>query len=158
MNYQYNQQQVSPPQNQTTQQYSYQRQVPYTSGTWNARVRPVSSIEEVRASSIDFDGSVFYFPDVANKKIYTKFINLDGSVAINIYELKEMPTGQAADSSYITREEFENAIMQLKMMYNNSSISSTPTEEQQQVQQQMNNNQFAAPPAQQQHNVSPLQF
>ena len=37
--------------------------------------RPVSSIEEVRAASIDFDGSVFYFPDIANKRIYTKQIN-----------------------------------------------------------------------------------
>jgi hypothetical protein len=51
-------------------------------------VRPVSSIEEVRACPIDFDGSVFYFTDVANKRIYTKQINLDGTVAINLYELK----------------------------------------------------------------------
>ena len=50
-----------------------------------------SSIEEVRASAIDFDGSVFYFPDLANKKIYTKQINLDGTASINMYELKEMP-------------------------------------------------------------------
>lgn len=34
--------------------------------------RPVSSIDEARASTIDFDGSVFYFPDLANKRIYTK--------------------------------------------------------------------------------------
>jgi hypothetical protein len=34
--------------------------------------RPVSSLEEARASMIDFDGSIFYFPDVANKRIYTK--------------------------------------------------------------------------------------
>lgn len=54
----------------------------------NQQVRPVSSIEEVRACPIDFDGSVFYFADVANKKIYTKQINLDGTVSINLYELK----------------------------------------------------------------------
>jgi hypothetical protein len=41
-------------------------------------VRPVSSIEEVRASPIEFDGSIFYFSDIANKKIYTKFVNMDG--------------------------------------------------------------------------------
>lgn len=41
--------------------------------------RPVSSIDEARASTIDFDGSIFYFPDLANKRIYTKQINLDGS-------------------------------------------------------------------------------
>lgn len=34
--------------------------------------RPVSSIDEACASTIDFDGSVFYFPDLANKRIYTK--------------------------------------------------------------------------------------
>lgn len=51
----------------------------YQTGGWNNRVRPVSSIDEVRAASIDFDGSVFYFPDLANKKIYTKQINMDGT-------------------------------------------------------------------------------
>ena len=75
------------------------------------QVRPVSSIEEVRACPIDFDGSVFYFADVANKKIYTKQINLDGTVSINLYELK---TDQAANSSsYVTRQEFEETINQL---------------------------------------------
>jgi hypothetical protein len=65
-------------------------------------VRPVSSVEEVKASPIDFDGSVFYFPDIANKKIYTKSINLDGTVAINVYELKTL-TDQSMISSYVTR-------------------------------------------------------
>jgi hypothetical protein len=67
-------------------------------------------VEEVRASSIDFDGSVFFFPDFANKRIYTKFITLDGVAAINMYELKEMPLGNEDGRNYITREEFENAI------------------------------------------------
>lgn len=81
-------------------------------------VRPVSSIEEVRAYPIDFDGSIFYFPDIANKKIYTKSINMDGTVAINLYELKALPTVDNNEStSYITREEFEVAINQLKNMY-----------------------------------------
>ena len=83
--------------------------------TQNQRVRPVSSVEEVRASSIDFDGSVFFFPDFANKRIYTKFITLDGVAAINMYELKEMPLGGEDSRNYITREEFESAIQQLKM-------------------------------------------
>jgi hypothetical protein len=51
----------------------------YQPNGWNNRIRPVSSIEEVRAASIDFDGSVFYFSDLANKRIYTKQINLDGT-------------------------------------------------------------------------------
>lgn len=77
--------------------------------------RPVSSIEEVKATSIDFDGSVFFFPDLANKKIYTKQINLDGTSTLNIYELKNAPTETVINpSQYITREEFETALAQLK--------------------------------------------
>lgn len=77
--------------------------------------RPVSSIEEVKATSIDFDGSVFFFPDLANKKIYTKQINLDGTSTLNIYELKNSPVETVINpSQYITREEFEIALAQLK--------------------------------------------
>ena len=80
------------------------------------QVRPVSSIEEVRACPIDFDGSVFYFADVANKRIYTKQINLDGTATINVYELK---TDQGANSSqYVTKQEFENVINQLYSTFN----------------------------------------
>lgn len=82
----------------------------------NQQVRPVSSIEEVRACPIDFDGSVFYFADIANKRIYTKQINLDGTAAINIYELK---IDQGTNSSqYVTKQEFENAINQLYNTFN----------------------------------------
>ena len=80
------------------------------------QVRPVSSIEEVRAYPIDFDGSIFYFPDVANKKIYTKSINIDGTVAINLYELKTI-ADHSTDSSYVTRDEFNASIEQLKNLY-----------------------------------------
>ncbi len=77
--------------------------------------RLVSSIEEARAQTIDFDGSVFYFPDLANKKIYTKQINLDGTSTLNMYELKEIPQPVMVTQGqeYITREEFEAAIAQL---------------------------------------------
>jgi len=34
--------------------------------------RPVSSLEEVRAAAVDFDGTISFFPDLANGKIYTK--------------------------------------------------------------------------------------
>jgi hypothetical protein len=53
--------------------------------------RPVASLDEVRATSIDFDGSIFYFPDLANKRIYTKQINVDGTSTLNMYELKPIP-------------------------------------------------------------------
>lgn len=82
----------------------------------NQQVRPVSSIEEVKACPIDFDGSIFYFTDVANKRIYTKQINLDGTVSINLYELK---TDQMTDSlQYVTKQEFENVVSQLYNTFN----------------------------------------
>lgn len=72
----------------------------------------------MRACPIDFDGSVFYFADVANKRIYTKQINLDGTVSINLYELKEFPnltsTDQLSSLTYVTKEEFDNTIEELK--------------------------------------------
>ena len=78
--------------------------------------RLVSSIEEARAQTIDFDGSVFYFPDLANHKIYTKQINLDGTATLNMYELKEIPQPVMVtpDQEYVTREEFSSALAQLK--------------------------------------------
>lgn len=75
--------------------------------------RPVSSIEEARAMSIDFDGSIFYFPDLANRRIYTKQINMDGTSTLNVYEFKELPP-PATTTNYVTREEFEAVIEQLK--------------------------------------------
>lgn len=78
--------------------------------------RPVASIEEARASIIDFDGSVFYFPDLANKKIYTKQISMDGTAILNMYELKDIPinTSEINNSQFITREEFEAVIATLR--------------------------------------------
>ena len=101
--------------------YSYYPQTPQNQNMrfpafTGLKGRPVSSIEEARAQSIDFDGSVFYFPDIANKRIYTKQINLDGTASLNMYELKEIPiqTPQMMTANYITREEFEQTIAQLQ--------------------------------------------
>lgn len=100
------------------QQYGGIPRPAYQTGGWTNRIRPVSSIEEVKAASVDFDGSVFYFSDLANKRIYTKQINLDGTAQLNMYELKEMPITEqpvAVDTSnFITRGEFEEAMNRLK--------------------------------------------
>lgn len=85
--------------------------------------RPVSSLEEVRAIPVDFDGSIFFFPDLANKKIYTKQIQMDGTALISMYELKEIPL-ETSNSGYVTREEFDNAITQLRSLLE-SPMSST---------------------------------
>lgn len=102
------------------QQPQYVAQLNYRPNAWAAptpQVRPVSSVEEVRAYPIDFDGSVFYFPDIANKKIYTKSVGMDGVVNINLYELKDIADQTVDSSMFITREEFEEAVTQLKLMY-----------------------------------------
>ena len=83
--------------------------------------RLVSSLEEARATSIDFDGSVFYFPDLANKRIYTKQINLDGTATLNMYELRELPAINEqqifASTNFVTRDEFNSVVSQLKAMF-----------------------------------------
>lgn len=90
------------PQQPTYQSYMMNRPVYQTA--LGLRGRPVASIEEARASIIDFDGSIFYFPDLANKRIYTKQINMDGSAVLNVYELKLAPIEH---ENFVTREEFE---------------------------------------------------
>lgn len=84
--------------------------------------RPVSSLEEVRAIPIDFDGSVFYFPDIANRRIYTKQINLDGTALINMYEFKPIPIAQESTpntntDAFVTREEFEETMSKIKEIF-----------------------------------------
>lgn len=65
--------------------------------------RPVSSLEEARVAQIDLDGSVFFFPDLGNKKIYTKRINADGTASLNCYSLDTVPVEE--ESQYVTRGE-----------------------------------------------------
>lgn len=96
-------------------QYVRQQPIPQQQQSF-LRGRMVSSIEEARASAIDFDGSVFYFPDLANKRIYTKQINMDGTATLSMYVLQPIPAPAELQPTqdYITREEFEKVISQLK--------------------------------------------
>lgn len=114
-----------PQQNQVTQQQPIYQQAPvFRQGPPQAGLkgRLVSSLEEARATSIDFDGSVFYFPDLANRRIYTKQINIDGTASLYVYELKEMPIQKEESGfvpsveKFVTREEFEQVLQQLKSM------------------------------------------
>ena len=95
----------------------YLRQAPPQTGL---KGRPVSSLEEVRASSIDFDGSVFYFPDMANRRIYTKQINIDGTAALNVYELIELKnepkegTVLPSMDKFVTKEELQQVLAQFR--------------------------------------------
>lgn len=88
--------------------------------------RPVVSLEEARASQIDLDGSLHIFTDLANKKIYTKQINLDGTATLNVYSLEEEnQTQQVSNQDYVTRAEFEQALNQIQSMF----VFSNPKEE-----------------------------
>lgn len=96
------------------QQLSQYAAAPLSQPQPGLKGRPVSSLEEVRAANIDFDGSLFIFPDLANKKIYTKQINMDGTATLNQYELSIQPSVEK--TNYITRDEFDSTISQLKTL------------------------------------------
>ena len=96
--------------------------------------RLVSSLEEARATSIDFDGSVFYFPDLANKRIYTKQINMDGTASLYVYELRELPVEEEKGSlvpsieKFVTREEFERVLAELRQKPTEPAAPAKPKE------------------------------
>lgn len=93
---------------------------------------PVSSIDEARAANIDFDGSITFFPDLNNKKIYTKQIQMDGSLAFNVYELKDIvipPKEEIKQKEYVTRDEFNELLVLLKENINKESLSKEKLEE-----------------------------
>lgn len=98
--------------------------------------RPVSSLEEARAAAIDFDGSVFFFPDLANKRIYTKQINLDGTASMNMYEYKEVPTEAFNSSNFVTRQEFDETLNDIKGALNMIAQQTQQQKQQQKVEEQ----------------------
>ena len=118
-NYNYYPQQTQVTQQQPMYQMPVYRQAPLSAGL---KGRLVSSLEEARATSIDFDGSVFYFPDLANRRIYTKQINIDGTASLYVYELREIPIEKETSSfvpsveKFVTREEFEQVLQQLQLL------------------------------------------
>ena len=112
MNYNYQQLPYQP-----QQQMAYRPPVQPWAPPVNAtqQVRPVSSIEEVRACPIDFDGSIFYFTDVANRRIYTKQINMDGTAAFNVFELApQAPQSTEGQVVYVTKTELDEILAEFK--------------------------------------------
>lgn len=112
--------------NQMEQQYNAQ-QNPYMNNTQYGQMsaqqiikgRPVSSMEEAKASMIDLDGSLFVFPDLANKMIHTKQIMMDGTAEFKTYVLNEVPVKQNEQQSqqnslFVLRSEFENYQKQIQ--------------------------------------------
>ena len=76
------------------------------------KCRPVVSLDEARAAQIDLDGSLNVFTDIGNKKIYTKQINPDGTASLFTYTLVE--DGEKTTPDYVTREEFNEFVAQMK--------------------------------------------
>lgn len=77
--------------------------------------RPVTSIDEARASAIDFDGTIFYFPDMGNERIYTKRIAMDGTAIFEMYVKQEVPI-QESTVEYVSKTEFDQVIAQLRSL------------------------------------------
>lgn len=91
--------------------------------------RPVASIEEARACMIDLDGSVFYFPDTAQQKIYTKQINLDGTSSLKVYELVQAPIpipNELSKEGLVTKEEFNKALEEIAERFKELTHAEVP--------------------------------
>lgn len=96
---------------QPTYQGQFNRQMDFMPQQ-GLRGRQVSSIDEAKAAQIDFDGSVFYFPDLAHNKIYTKQVMMDGTASLLTYAIVQENKQEAPE--YVTKEEFNNTISELK--------------------------------------------
>lgn len=109
--------------------------MPQTAPSAVIKGRPVSSLEEARVAQIDLDGSVSIFPDLGNKKIYTKRINADGTATLHTYSLDEQMPEMVADKDYATKEELlelkqtlEDIVSRLKNASTKTVASPTQTQ------------------------------
>ena len=87
--------------------------------------RPVASLEEARVAQIDLDGSVFFFPDLGNGKIYTKKINADGTASLNVFTLDAVPA-EPVPAEYATKNELAELKATLEEMVAKLKPATTP--------------------------------
>ena len=92
--------------------------------------RPVSNEEEANAAMIDFDGSLFVFPDKAHGKIYTKQLGLDGNIIFMKYSLESgAQTGNIQNtvpsvvnsqdmSEYVKRDDLNQRLEEIQQKVN----------------------------------------
>ena len=98
--------------------YPQQPQYPQQIGQMNQPMQPavlkgraVTSYDEAKAAMIDLDGSIYIFPDINNRVIYTKQINLDGTASLNTYTLTPIQNSPPQDpGSNDFRQNLESAI------------------------------------------------
>ena len=98
--------------------YPQQSQYPQQMGQMNQPMQPavlkgraVTSYDEAKAAMIDLDGSIYIFPDINNRVIYTKQINLDGTASLNTYTLtpiQNSPPQEPGSNDF--RQNLESAI------------------------------------------------
>lgn len=100
------------------QQSPYQASVNQNSPSLMIKGRPVSNEEEANAAMIDFDGSLFIFPDKAHGKIYTKQLGLDGNIIFNRYTLDNPQASPQERSSpktdYVSKEDLASELSSIK--------------------------------------------
>lgn len=99
--------------NQGYQQNQYGNQQQQMQQVTVLKGRPVTSRDEANACMIDLDGSMFVFPDVSNKKIYTKQIMLDGTAEFKEYVLVPQQNNQPVvdnQGEYVLRSELNNIL------------------------------------------------
>lgn len=104
------------PQQNVMMQNQQQQQTQFLKG------RPVSSVEEARASMIDLDGTMFVFTDIANNKIYTKQVLLDGTAELKTYVLEEQKqpiVKEQQNVEYVTKQSFDKIINDIKTSIEN---------------------------------------
>lgn len=80
------QMQQMPPQQMMQQQFQQMPQQPMM----GLKGRLVSSLDEVKASVVDMDGSETYFPHPASNSIFTKCIDMQGNSVIKHYVLEDV--------------------------------------------------------------------
>lgn len=92
------------------QQYQMQQQAQQQQMQPQPQVRPVTSVEEVRAISPNFDGSKQYFEDVTNNKMYIKYMDLNGLPITKVFSIDNTPPKENNISSvdYVSKEEFNS--------------------------------------------------
>lgn len=107
------------------QQYMQIPQVQQPAQVVQVKGRPVSNIEEARASMIDLDGSLFVFPNVSNGEIYTKQIMLDGTAEFKVYKTEQIQKNeQNIKNEYVLKSEFEQVINELRKELENGQCIS----------------------------------
>lgn len=127
---------------QSPQQFD--RVQPFTTGMQSSSVqsgpiqrflkgRPVSCFEEAKSYPVDWDGSLYIFPDLSNNRIYTKQSMNDGSCPTKCYVEQPMPQNTSSQanepvSNKLLTELQEKVAMleqQLKGLLNESKSNAT---------------------------------